>query len=371
MHPELIKIPYLDVTVKSYGLMMVIGFLAAVTVIRLLSRRFTQDPQHITNAALYSLIAGVVGARVFFVVHYFEQFRDDPLRVFAIWEGGLELLGGVLLAIAVILLYIKYHKLPLRHYLDTLAVGLMMALVFGRIGCFLNGCCYGRPTELPWGIRFPYGSFAYRSQVRPDPERGRSEAHLALPDDYFGYQTEEMEYSPDLKPWELLTPEQKQAVREGPYRCRPVHPTQFYTSGAAALCCLILYGVWRRSQRAEEQGRHRFLTKPGSVFSLMFILYGVMRFTMELLRDDNPHEMGWLTVSQLIGIALVSLGAMLLVFYSRVAPETADRVEPEAESGSPTAGAKPAKVSAATQGERRANRRDTRAKRSKRGWRSR
>jgi phosphatidylglycerol:prolipoprotein diacylglycerol transferase len=84
MHPELIELPFIHVTVKSYGLMMVIGFLSAVTVIRLLSRRFTRDPQHITNAALYSLIAGVVGARVFFVIHYFDQFRDDPLGVFAI-----------------------------------------------------------------------------------------------------------------------------------------------------------------------------------------------------------------------------------------------------------------------------------------------
>lgn len=88
MHPELIEIPIIHVTVKSYGMMMVIGFMAAVTVIRLLSRRFTRDPQHITNAALYALIAGVIGARVFFVVHYFDQFRGDPLGVFAIWKGG-------------------------------------------------------------------------------------------------------------------------------------------------------------------------------------------------------------------------------------------------------------------------------------------
>jgi phosphatidylglycerol:prolipoprotein diacylglycerol transferase len=369
MHPELIKIPILDVTVKSYGLMMVVGFLAAVTVIRLLSRRFTQDPQHITNAALYSLIAGVVGARVFFVVHYFEQFRDDPLGVFAIWRGGLELLGGVLLAIAVILLYIKYHKLPLRHYLDTLAVGLMMALVFGRIGCFLNGCCYGKPTDLPWGIRFPYGSFAYRSQVHPDPERGRSEPHLDLPEDYFGYQTEDMEYSPDLKPWELLTPEQREAVREGPYRCLPVHPTQFYTSGAAGLCCLILYGFWRRSQKAEQTGRHGLLTKPGSVFSLMFVLYGVMRFTMELFRDDNPYEIGWLTVSQLIGIGLVTLGAGLLVFYTLARPETVRATERESKGAATSAA--PAKTRSSAKREGQGKRRDNRARTPMRGKRSR
>ena len=66
-------------------------------------------------------------------------------------------IGGVMLAIAVILLYGRYHKVPIRHYLDTLAIGLLVALMFGRVGCFLNGCCYGRPTDLPWGVRFPQG----------------------------------------------------------------------------------------------------------------------------------------------------------------------------------------------------------------------
>jgi phosphatidylglycerol---prolipoprotein diacylglyceryl transferase len=328
MHPELIEIPFIHVTVKSYGLMMVIGFLAAVTVIRLLSRRFTRDPQHITNAALYALIAGVVGARIFFVIHYFDQFRDDPLGVFAIWRGGLELLGGVLLAIAVILLYIRYHKLPLRHYLDVLAVGLMMALVFGRIGCLLNGCCYGKPTELPWGVRFPYGSFAYRSQIEPDPQRHRAEPHLHLPEAFFGYFDENQAYVPDLKPEKYLTPKQKGEVTEGEYRCLPVHPTQIYTSMAAGLCTLILYGVWRRSQKCERAGRYPFLTRPGSVFSLMFVLYGILRFSVELLRDDNPFEVGTLTVSQLIGIALVLLGSSLLVVYTLIKPEPVPAEEP-------------------------------------------
>ncbi len=333
MHPELIKLPIVHITVKSYGLMMVIGFLAAVTVIRLLSRRFTKDPQHITNAALYALIAGVVGARIFFVIHYFDQFRGDLLGIFAIWRGGLELLGGVLLAIAVILLYIWYHKLPLRHYLDVLAIGLMTALIFGRIGCFLNGCCYGKPTDLPWAVRFPYGSFSYRSQIEPDPDRNRAEPYLHLPDQYFGYFDKEQGYLPDLKPKDYLTPQQQAEVTKGQYRCLPVHPTQLYTSLAAALCALILYGVWRRAQRAEQIGTYRFLTKPGSVFSLMFILYGILRFTIELLRDDNPYEIATLTISQLIGIGLVMLGAGLLVFYSYAEPERLPPDEPAASQG--------------------------------------
>ena len=321
MHPELFEIPIIHQTVKSYGLMMVVGFLSAVAVIRYLSRHFTRDPQHITNAALYSLIAGVVGARAFFVIHYFDQFRGDPLSFVAIWNGGLELIGGVLLAIAVILGYIWYHKLPIRHYLDALAIGLMVALIFGRIGCFLNGCCYGRPTEMPCGVRFPYGSFAYRSQVRPDPDRGRPEPHLPLPEEYFGYTDERGDYFADLKPLRRLTPEQRDLATHGRYRCLPVHPTQLYSSAAAAILALVLYGFWRRSHRAEPSGSYPFLTKPGSIFSLMFILYGLMRFSMELLRDDNPFEIDGLTVSQLLSLVLILCGIGLVTVFAWIKPE--------------------------------------------------
>lgn len=321
MHPELFEIPLVGLTVKSYGLMMVVGFLAAVSIIRYLSRHFTPDPMHITNAALYALIAGVVGARAFFVIHYFDQFRDDPWNVFAIWNGGLELLGGVVLAVAVILLYIWYHKLPTRHYLDVLALGLLVALAFGRLGCFLNGCCYGRPTELPWGVRFPYGSFAYRSQVRANPDRGRPTPHLNLPEEYFGYTDEQGSHIPDLKPWTHLTAVQKELVSAGPYRSLPVHPTQLYSSLAAALLGLGLHGVLRRSQRAENAGIYPFLAKPGSTFSLMFIFYGLMRFAVEMRRDDNPFEVGSLTISQLLSIGLITLGIILAVFFTFSRPE--------------------------------------------------
>jgi phosphatidylglycerol:prolipoprotein diacylglycerol transferase len=320
MHPELFQIPFLHLTIKSYGLMMVVGFLAAVTVIRYLSRPFTANPIHITNAALYSLIAGIAGARAFFVVHYFDTFRDAPLSVFAIWNGGLELVGGVLLAIVVIVFYIWYHKLPMRHYLDVLAVGLMAALVFGRVGCFLNGCCYGRPAELPWAVQFPYGSFSYRSQVRPDLERNRLQPYVPLPEEYFGY-TDEQGVHMDLKPWKYLTPQQKELVTTGPYHALAVHPTQLYSSASAVLLGLILYGLWRRSQRAERVGRYPFLTKPGSVFALVFILYGIMRFIMESIRDDNPFEMAGLTISQLLCLPLIVLGMALVVFYAVSQPE--------------------------------------------------
>ncbi|MFC1605050.1 prolipoprotein diacylglyceryl transferase family protein, partial [Planctomycetota bacterium] len=80
MFPEIFEIPFVHLTIKSYGLMMVIGFLSCVSLIRYLSRDFTPNPQHITNVALYSLVGGVIGARLFFVIHYFDKFRSNPLE---------------------------------------------------------------------------------------------------------------------------------------------------------------------------------------------------------------------------------------------------------------------------------------------------
>ncbi len=342
MYPELFEIPVLHITVKSYGLMMVIGFLAAVAVIRRLSRPFTPDPQLITNAALYALIGGVAGARIHYVVHYREQFRGNWLEAFAIWRGRLELLGGVLVAILIVVTYmcvhqfvLKRHKLAIRRYLDVLAIGLMLALVPGRIGCFLNGCCYGKPTDLPWGVRFPYNSLAYNSQINADPKRHRAKPYLPLPrEEYSAFVGDDGKWYP--KPFETLTVEQQYEVTKGKYRALPVHPTQIYSSLAGGLCCLVLYLFWRRAQRAAADGGGKKLFGcPGQTFALMFILYGFVRFLIEFLRDDNPFEYGpWAmrvvyiiyrggTIAQNIDIYLIIFGVVLMVLLQLAKPAEA------------------------------------------------
>ncbi len=332
MHPKLFEIPFINWPVGTYGPMLVIGFLAAITLIRCLSRKYQTNPQHITNAALYSLIGGVIGARLFYVIHYLDSYRNNFFDIFRVWEGGLELLGGVIVAIAVIIIYLIYHKLPIRRYLDILAIGLMLALVFGRIGCFLNGCCFGKPTDFPLAVRFPsfveryegdtlYPSFIFNSQIHPNPARNRSEPHLKLPDDYF-YYINEQGYG-ELKPFNELSVRQQREVLEGKYRCLPVHPTQLYSSASAAIICLILFLFWKRA----EKNPTGFLAQPGSTFSLMFILYGIMRFNIEFLRDDNPFEYAWWaiykggTVSQNIGIYMIIIGLVLLVLFQLRSPK--------------------------------------------------
>jgi len=317
MHPELFRIPFTSLTVKGYGLMLVIGFLLAAHVIRRLSRNITPDPQMIINVSLYSLVAGVIGARVFYVLHHFDNFAGNLKSVFAIWEGGLELLGGVLAAIAVIILYLRYHKLPARQYLDILAIGLMLALSFGRMGCFLNGCCFGKPCDLPWAVRFPYGSFAYTSQVEPNLSRNRPLPQMQLPDDFFN--------SGILKSYDQLTPQQKEMVTTGPYRCLAVHPTELYSSADAAVIAGLLYLFWRRAQNAQKTENFlKPLTKPGSASALMFILYGCARFFEEFLRDDNPLETGWWiiykggTISQNISIYMVIFGVVMMLIFQKL-----------------------------------------------------
>ncbi len=303
--------------------MMVIGFLAAIFLIRRLARDITPDPQHITNAALYSLIAGVVGARLFYVLHHFDKFQGQRLlSVFAIWRGGLELYGGVLLAIAVIILYLWRHKLPIRRYLDILAIGLMLALALGRIGCFLNGCCFGKPTNLPWAVRFSYGSYAYHSQVNENLRRNRPDPQLKLPPEFFGYIEKNGLRYPSLKPYECLTKVQKYMVDKGPYRCLPVHPTQLYSSANGAVLCLLLYLFWRRSQKAaNSKNANTPLIKPGCIFGLMFILYGITRFLIEFVRDDNPFEFDGITISQIISVAMIVLGVVLMAIFEKMKPK--------------------------------------------------
>ncbi|MDH4201640.1 MAG: prolipoprotein diacylglyceryl transferase [Phycisphaerae bacterium] len=305
MHPELFEIPFLHISVKSYGTLMVTGFLVAVWLMRRMMKRSGQNPDNISNIAMYALICGIVGARTFYIVHYHVK----PAEWLAVWRGGLELLGGVIAAIAFLWFYLWKQKLPKRLYLDVLAVGLMVGLGFGRIGCLMNGCCYGKCSDASWAVQFPYGSPAFYSQTQPDPARGRDKPLLDLPDSYYssGY----------LKEYDDLTEEQKQAVKEGPYRSLPVHPTQIYSSINAFILAGVLYTLWRRFGQK----------KPGVVLSSMFILYGTARFFLETLRDDNPFEGAWWilykggTVSQNIGIYLFIIGAVLLTIFATRKPE--------------------------------------------------
>jgi len=329
MYSELFKIPFTELTVKSYGMMIVIGFLVAVYIARRLSRK-TINPELLTNAAIYSLIAGIIGARLFYVIHYFDQFKGNLPAILAIWKGGLELLGGVILAIIVVIVYLAKQKQPIRKYLDIIAIGMLIALAFGRIGCFLNGCCFGKPTNLPFAVRFPYNSDAYRSQVFPDSKRDRSEPQLQLPEDFFDYYQTNGRTFYGLKAYEQLTDNQKQLLQaENKLRSLPVHPTQLYSSAAALVMALLLYAFWNRAQKTNGNCR-KFLTADGNTFAMMFILYAPVRFAIEFIRNDNPFEHSWWiiykggTISQNISIYMLLLGVVLMIIFQMLNPKSTD-----------------------------------------------
>ena len=208
-----------------------------------------------------------------------------------------------------------------------MAIGLMIGLAFGRIGCFLNGCCFGKPTDLPWGIRFPYWSYAYISQINAEPDRDRAEPHLKLPkDEYFSFVDRYGKWYP--RGLGELTEQQRYEVTKGRYRCLAIHPTQLYSSVNALLLCGILYVFWRRSLDGTAPGNvRRKLAQPGSTTALAFILYGVARFFLESLRDDNPYEFANLTISQITSIAMVALGIVLLIVLACMRPETSDSMD--------------------------------------------
>jgi phosphatidylglycerol:prolipoprotein diacylglycerol transferase len=318
MHPELFEIPFIHLTVKSYGTMMVIGFLAAVFVMGRMAKQSGYKPEHVTNAALYSLLVGILGARMFYVFHHRHQFTDNFFSVFAVWQGGLEFLGGVVLVIVFLVLYLRRNRQPMWEYMDILAIGLMIGLGFGRIGCLLNGCCHGKVTDSAIGIRFPYDSFAYNSQVSPDPDRKRTEPLLKIDNDFFylsadGKRILTKDGKWVLKPFEELTDAQKQRVTTGPYRCLKVLPTQIISSVSAFLLAGAAYLFWRK------YASHR----PGLIVATLLWAYGVMRFLIEYLRDDNPFEYAWWaiyrggTISQNICLYLIILGVLFTIFIFR------------------------------------------------------
>ncbi|UCG49803.1 MAG: prolipoprotein diacylglyceryl transferase [Phycisphaerales bacterium] len=317
MHPRLVEIPFIHFTIWCFGPMMALGFLVGLALANRLARRAGLDPAVIMNVTRYSLIIGVIGARAFFVIHHFDLFRGDLAAVFAIWRGGLEFVGGVIPVIIFLFFYMRRHNLPFRKYLDILAIGLMMGLAFGRLGCFLNGCCFGKPANLPWAVRFPYRSYAYISQINPDPKRDRPEPQLNMPkSEYLSFFDQNGKWYP--KPLDQLSDARKHDVTKGRYRCLATHPTQLYSAASALVICAVLYLLWRRGACGPDPKPK--LARPGSTTAMAFLLYGVARFVIEALRDDNPYEFARLTISQITSIAMVALGIVLLILLARIGP---------------------------------------------------
>ncbi len=262
MHPTLLAIGSLRF--HAYPAMLALAFLSCTLLaIRDLQRREPPVPAT-PQAGLWVFLGALVGAKVYWILQYSEpKYLWHALFV---WEGGLVFYGGLIGGAAALFLYISINRLPVLPMIDTAVPYLALGEAITRVGCFLNGCCWGRETAAPWGVCFPKNSHAYAQQVH-DHLLDASAAHSL-----------------------------------------PVHPTQLYmTFGLLASMALLL-----AVRRWEPRG--------GMTVAAYLFLYGVLRFSVEAFRADSAYSVFGLTVSQAFSVALAIVGLMVFVLLAFVPP---------------------------------------------------
>ena len=158
MHPIAFRLGPLSI--HWYGVMVALAFLAGLWTA---SRRGLRDgiaAEKTVDLGPWLIVGAIVGARTLYVISYWDEFfKGKPIEeILMVWKGGLVYYGGLIGAALACILYSRLKKLPLWKVADILAPSVALGYVFGRIGCLLNGCCYGRACNLPWAIRFPEGN---------------------------------------------------------------------------------------------------------------------------------------------------------------------------------------------------------------------
>jgi phosphatidylglycerol:prolipoprotein diacylglycerol transferase len=153
MLPDLIKIGPL--AIHSYGLMLAVSFLAGIWVLEHQAKHQGLPKEKITDLGLVIMLASVVGSRAMYVLTHLGEYSDNWLSVLAVWEGGLTFYGGFIFGTLAAVFYSKKLGVSFWHLADMAAPAFALGLGLGRIGCFLNGCCFGKPSELPWAVTFP------------------------------------------------------------------------------------------------------------------------------------------------------------------------------------------------------------------------
>lgn len=144
------------VSVHSYGLMIAIGCWAAIMAARKLAPSAGINAEDFTDLGIVAILGGLAGSYINYIISYdWSRFAANPAGILRFWEGGLVFLGGLIGGIIFAVVFAHRKKMPLWEVADIAAISVPLAYGFGRIGCFLAGCCSGVPTDLPWGITFP------------------------------------------------------------------------------------------------------------------------------------------------------------------------------------------------------------------------
>lgn len=299
MHPELFKIPFFDYSIHTYGLMMVLGLVAAMELAKFMARRSGLNPDLFSSAAILGLVSGLIGARIAFVLQNFSEFTtgsfgENLFNAINLTSGGLVYYGGFIFAFATLVAWAIYKHIPLLRGMDIIAPCLMVGLAFGRVGCFLNGCCWGQHCEAssPLAVTFPYHSPAYlddfaEKRIEPDPR--------LLERDPIAHRERLADPKSVAKQPELISI----AARA---RSLSVINTQLISTATATLIALITLCVFT------------LYLAPGRGFAVMMMLEGISRFLIEGLRVEPP-VLGPLTLSMVIGLG-VFVGGIVLWFVA-------------------------------------------------------
>ncbi|MBI4574888.1 MAG: prolipoprotein diacylglyceryl transferase [Planctomycetes bacterium] len=279
------------IPIFSYGVCIMFGFLAAIGLAAWRARREGIDPSAVLDMGIMAVVAGIVGSRLLHVLQFWAtDYAGRPwYRPLEIYRGGLVFYGGLLLAAPACILLLRQRGIPMWRMSDIAAPSVPLGLAIGRIGCFLNGCCWGArcAPDFTLGVRFPHDSPAWHHHVETsglfDLQRWKAEL-LARGDSADWYA-----FVRDTMGWDALYQTQP-ILRESSW---PVHPTQLYEATAAFLLCAFLTW-WYRHRRGE-----------GELLWLMGSLYASERFVMETIRGDtHSHPMvGPFTMSQFIALA--------------------------------------------------------------------
>ena len=255
--------------ITSFGVFMLFAFLAGGYVIRAGMRRIGEDPDKAWDLVFMGVIGGIAGAKLYYILLNYERLTTDP-GALILSRGGLVWYGGFLLATALVVWEIRRQKMSLPKMADIIAPALALAYAVGRMGCFLVGDDWGRPTDSWLGIAFPRGTPATsvinieRLGIAVDPE---------------------------------LIEKYGQIV--------PVHPTQLYEVG---LSTLIFFFLWKMRGDARASGW---------IFMLWLALAGAERFAVEFLRAKDDRFFGVLTLAQVISLAIVAAGVIGMTRVSR------------------------------------------------------
>lgn len=323
----------LGIPIRGYGFFLLVAIVAGVLLAITRAKRLGLHPDKTINLCFVLFAAGIVGARAFYVIQYWDTFKSTR-DIIDMTQGGLVVYGSVIGSVSAAIIYLKFNKLPALLMLDVLAPCMMIGLSIGRIGCLMNGCCWGGvcETNLP-AITFPEGSPPYsrhveagelfgmkaiidspnsstRQIIEIDPNSPAAKKGIELDSQIIGFG-----YSPNpndnKKPESIVYRiEQDEKIREIqftgdeiPWRSLPVHPSQVYSSVNAFFVFLFLWFYFPRR-------RH-----DGEIIGMMLIVYPIGRFLLEYIRSDEMSQLGTgFTISQLISFGSIAIGFAIIIF---------------------------------------------------------